>query len=509
MERVKGRVPGWLAACVAAALAAAFIEAQGGAPQAPLQFVSRETRVSVPTTFSGTDELIALDDVAMLFKVSVREDALTGGVAVSYGERSVVMSPGQAMASVNGRVVTLPSPVVRNGGRWLVPVEFLPRALAAIYDRRIDLRRASRLLVVGDLRVARVTARVESAGPSGTRAIVDVVPAVPVTATNEAGQVLLRVEADLLDPALPAAGSGLVPQIRAGERTITVALAQGAGAARATTATLPDRTRVVVEVPAAAAAAAATEAAAPPPRPAPAPPPPPGTATPRSADAGVRTVAIDAGHGGDDVGVRAADGLEEKHLVLDVARRLRALLEARMGLRVIMTRDEDRPLGPDERAAAANAGHADLFLSLHANAAFSPAAGGAEVLAQQLDAEGEAERGTRAITSLPTIGGGTRTIGLVRWDLAQAHHVADAWALATIVESELRQQVTMSPRPLRRTHLRVLSGAAMPAVHVEIAYLTNPDQATEAATDEFKNRVAQALASSVARWGARSEAAVP
>src|SRR5262245_3392623 len=231
----------WVGACFAAiALAAAFIDAQGGAAPSPLLFVSRDTRVTVPTTLNGSDELIALDDVAALFKVSVREDALTGGVAVSYRDRSVVMSPGQAMASVNGRVVALPSAVVRAGGRWLVPVEFLPRALAPIYDRRIDLRRGSRLLVVGDLRVARVTARVESAGPSGTRATVDIVPAVPVTATPEAGQVTLRVDADLLDPALPAGGSGLVPQIRAADRTITVTLAQGAGTAKATTSSLPD-----------------------------------------------------------------------------------------------------------------------------------------------------------------------------------------------------------------------------------------------------------------------------
>src|SRR6185503_6964575 len=128
------------------------------------------------------------------------------------------------------------------------------------------------------------------------------------------------------------------------------------------------------------------------------------------------------GHGGEDVGVRTSTGIEEKQLTLDVARRLRALLESRMGLRVIMTRDDDHPVGPDERAAAANAGKADLLGGLHANAAFSPAAAGAEVLAQQLDAEGEAARRTRALPTLPSIGGGNRTVGLVRWDLAQARH---------------------------------------------------------------------------------------
>ena len=75
-------------------------------------------------------ELIALDDVATLFRVTVREDALAGGITVTYRGQTIVASADQPMASVNGRVVTLPSPIVRSGRRWLVPIEFLPRALA-------------------------------------------------------------------------------------------------------------------------------------------------------------------------------------------------------------------------------------------------------------------------------------------------------------------------------------------------------------------------------------------
>ena len=67
-----------------------------------------------------------------MFQVAVREDALAGGVTVSYKGRTVVASADQPMASVNGRVVTLPAPVARVGRRLYVPIDFLPRALAPI-----------------------------------------------------------------------------------------------------------------------------------------------------------------------------------------------------------------------------------------------------------------------------------------------------------------------------------------------------------------------------------------
>src|SRR5215211_6369431 len=196
-------------------LLAALPQAQGTSPPTPLTLISREGRRIVPTTLLSGQELIALDEVAALFQVMVREDTLTGGVTLTYRGRTIVASPDQPMASVNGRVVTLPSPIVRAGRRWLAPVEFLPRALAPIYDQRIDLRRASRMLIVGDLAVPRVTARIEAVGPP-TRATIEVSPAAPVTITTDQNRTIIRIDAIALDLALPAAGSGLVEQIRAG-----------------------------------------------------------------------------------------------------------------------------------------------------------------------------------------------------------------------------------------------------------------------------------------------------
>src|SRR5688572_21573394 len=267
---------------------ASLPRAQGTPPATPLTLITTDGRRAVPTMVQGGQELIALDDVAALFQVTVREDTLAGGITITYRGRTVVASTTQPMASVSGRVVTLPSPLVRAGQRWLAPVEFLSRALSPIYDQRIELRRAARLLLVGDVRVPRVTARIDAPGPP-TRATVEIAPALAATTTTEGGRVIVRVDADALELALPTGGGGLIEQIRAGDQpnTVTLVLVPASGAARSTVTSAENVTRVVVEVP----PAASSEAAAPP-RPAPAPPDPGSPAPTPVARAVLETVAI-------------------------------------------------------------------------------------------------------------------------------------------------------------------------------------------------------------------------
>src|SRR5207247_11213690 len=84
----------------------------------------------------------------------------------------------------------------------------------------------------------------------------------------------------------------------------------------------------------------------------------------------IRTIAIDPGHGGDDEGVKGGDGVKEKDVTLAVARKLKAALESKLGVRVLLTRDDDRNVRIDDRTAVANNGKAGIFLSLHANASW-------------------------------------------------------------------------------------------------------------------------------------------
>ena len=480
-----------------------LVQAQGTPPPSPLTLIARDGRRPAPTVIVSGQELIALDDVATLFQVTVAEDAPTGSVTVTYRGRTIVLSSTQPIASVNGRVVTLPAPVTRSGRRLMVPVEFLSRALAPVYDRRIDLRRPSRLLLVGDVNVPRVAARVDAVGPP-TRVTVEITPAAATTATVDVGRVVVRIDADALDfTALPASSSGLIDQIRPGDQpnTLAIVLTGSAAMPRATTTTADGVTRVAIEIP-------STAAVSPEPAPAPAAPAPatPPAVVSESLSAAARRlfdlVAIDPGHGGDDAGVQAKNGLQEKELTLDVARRLKQRLETRLGVRVIMTRDDDRTMGPDERAAFANNNKADLFLSLHANGALGARIAGAEVYSLSLDDEGEDVRrkANAEAVSLPALGGGRRVLEVVPWNLAQAAHIDRSTSLAKMLQEELGRRVPMSPRAAQRAGMRVLTGANMPAALVEMAYLTNDGQATQVRGDEFRNNVADALYEAIARF---------
>lgn len=476
--------------------------AQGTAPPSPLTLITREGRRAVPTTVVNNQEFIGLDDAAALFQLTVREDALAGGVTVTYKGRTVVASADQPMVSINGRVVTLPAPVMRAGRRLLVPLDFIPRAIAPIYDSPIELRRVSRLLIVGTVRVPRVAVRLDAAGPP-TRLTLDVVPPSMVTAGYETGRVLVRVEADALDVGAIPAGGGLIDQIRAGDgpTTITIALGARAGMPRITTTSTNESTRVVLEVPLAAPQETAAPAPAPPVVPPPAPSETAGPLLP-TRTARLQTMVVDAGHGGEDNGVRGPKGTLEKQVTLDAARRLKTLVESRLGVRVIMTRDEDRAVSLDERDAIANNSKADLFLSLHANGSPSAAVAGAEVFYLRLDRAGEDARRTAAATELilPVVGGTTRPIDIIPWDLAQASHVDASSRFASLLEEELEKRVPAGPRSLQQAPMRVLSGANMPAALVEMVYLTNAEQERRVKSDEFLGGVVQALYDAIVRF---------
>jgi N-acetylmuramoyl-L-alanine amidase len=211
---------------------------------------------------------------------------------------------------------------------------------------------------------------------------------------------------------------------------------------------------------------------------------------------------VDPGHGGDDVGVVGMGGTQEKTLTLAIAQRLKTTLETQLGVRVLLTRTDDRAVGLDQRAAVANNSRADLFLSLHLNASAVAEMTGAEVFHQRLsrDGEGALRRAGRGASVLPVFGGAPRTIEVVRWDLAHTRHVARSTLLADLLQEQLGMRVAMSPRPNREAPLRVLTSVDMPAALIEMAYLTNSGQEGEIQSDAYQTSLVGAIADAVAQF---------
>ena len=484
--------------------------AQTPAP-APYTVISRDARRPLAVRTLGGQEMFALDDLTKLFELTVREDALAGGLTISTKTQTIALTAGQPLASVGGRVVSLPAAPVRDGRAWFVPVDFVPRVVASALGTRLDLRRPSRIIVVGDLRLPRVTARAEQQGIV-LRLVFDIAPATPHSIAQEGSRLVLKLDADGIDASFPASPApDLVQAIRPADTGAAVAIDLGPKFATFRSSDAPGERgagRVIVEV-----AAAATDAppAAAPPAP-PAEPPPMVDLTPSS---GLRTIVLDAGHGGDEHGARGPQGTMEKDVTLSVARRLKAAIEARLGTRVILTRDGDQTIGLDERAAVANNNKADVFVSLHANASVRASVTGAEVFYLSLDDYGDqAQRAAQGESeALPVLGGGTRDIEVILWEMAQARHIEQSASLAQLMERELRERVPMSPRAIQQAPFRVLVGANMPAVLVEMGFISNPEQEKQLASDAFQGQIVQALVESIVRYrdarGAPAAAILP
>ncbi len=495
-------IPLALTAWLATALVGLSLLGSAQTPQGTgIVLLSSAGRRSVPTVVAGEHEMVALDDLAAALQLSLRDDPLAGGMTVSYKGKTIALMPDQPIASVGTRLVSLPAAVQRAGKRWLVPVEFIDRALALVYDTRLDFRKASHLVVIGELRVPRVVIRAEVQG-NQARLTFDTSPKTANTVVQEANRLLVRFDADALDVSMPAATGpqGLVDGVRMADPPNTVVVLLGAkfGSFHASLVTADAASsRVVVDLLPAGALATPAPAAPPlqPVTPLPAiPEQQPATAP------GVRTIVIDPGHGGTEEGARGASGLLEKDLTLTVARKLKAAIENRLGLRVLLTRDGDVTLSLDDRAAFANNNKADLFISLHANASLRKDVKGAEVFYLSPEGLTQAQQAATTTSSLPTFGGGSREIDLILWEVAQTQHLTQSAAFAAIVEQQLRAHVPMSGRPVQQAPFRVLVGANMPAVLVEMGFLTNADQEQALGSNDFQNAVVQAVFDAIVRF---------
>ena len=480
-----------------------------------LTVVSKDGRRTLATTVQNEQDFVALDDLASMFQLTVREDAL--GVTVAYKGRTIVLTVDQPLASVGGRLISLPATPIRNQARrWLVPAEFVSRALALIYDAKLDLRRPARLLIVGDVRAPRVQMRYEAVG-TGARLTIDAAPRAGSAVSQDNDRIAIKFDADLLDIpnnglALPAqsAAQGVVQAVRLADAT-TIALDLGPrfSSFKATSQQLDAATRLVIEfiavtvaeaAPAPAPGAASTTAnAGASPSPA-VPAPPPDLSTLTQTPSAIRTIVIDPGHGGDDEGVKGPAGTKEKDLTLTLARRVKAAIETRLGIRVLLTRDDDRRVSIDDRTSMANNNKSDLFISLHANASFRPSLAGGSIYSASF--EPGAAQAARALAPerVPAMGGGSRDIEFVPWDFAQTAHVEESDALAKLLEAQLHDRIPLAARPVDSAPLRVLESANMPAILIEIGYLTNPAQETQLAGAEFQNPFVQGVLDAIVRF---------
>ena len=458
-------------------------------------------RRALPVRASAGRETASLDQLATMFAFSVSEDQNLG-LTIRARNQSILLIPGQAFAQVTGRVVRLSAPVERDRSTWQVPLDFLTAALGPALGLRMDVRRDSRLIVVGDVRVPRITGRLERRG-SAARLVLDLDPPVPHRVTRDGQSLLVRFEAELLDlgPVTDLARE-FVTNVRVDGTTLRIDLGPTPVSFEATDNR--EQTRLTLDL-------------LPPPPPVPATPRPTPGATPAPTSAAtapqdppaavdlirpgtIRTIVLDPGHGGDDEGAKSGKGVKEKDITFQIALRVKAAIETRWGLRVLLTRDRDERVAIDRRTSFANNSKADLFISLHVNSALRPSVRGAQVLTLSLDEY--RDRAQQLVTKAPPVpvyGGGLRAIEPVPWDIAQLPFSEKSAQLGAILVRHLAERKV----PLRTTSavqapLRVLVGANMPAVLLELGFLSNADDELALAGAELPGTLVEAILASIA-----------
>ena len=214
----------------------------------------------------------------------------------------------------------------------------------------------------------------------------------------------------------------------------------------------------------------------------------------------VGRIVIDPGHGGHDTGSVGRNGLMEKDLVLDVARNLKGSLEEKLGAEVLMTRSDDRFISLEERTAFANREKADLFISIHANASRSRSISGVETYYLNFAQTAE-DREIAARENATTVLNVGELQDLVR-RIAMADKSTESRELAALVQRSLYSgSREIFPRArnrgVRSAPFIVLIGAEMPAVLVEVAFISNPRDERLLKKADNQQVLAQALSTGI------------
>lgn len=233
----------------------------------------------------------------------------------------------------------------------------------------------------------------------------------------------------------------------------------------------------------------------------PAPSQAPATAPPqRAVQAGTRplVIAIDAGHGGQDPGAIGPGGTYEKHVVLSIARELARQINATPGMRAYLVRDQDAYVELPQRARRARQARADMFVSIHADAALNRSAYGSSVYT--LSTRGASSQHARWLAdkeNASDLVGGVRlekdTLSNVLLDLAQSGHMKASQDAARHVLEGLRDVGKAHKAQVEYANFSVLRNADMPAMLVETGFISNVDEEKRLKDPAYQRRLAAAV----------------
>ena len=413
-----------------------------------------------------------------------------------YEDRQLVVGPGQPTlltVAPDGRterdVVTLSRAPIRDAQGLKVPLDALEVALGEPLNyrfawdgerRRLSVARPEARLLRGsvDLRSFHPITLVEVELSAAPRYRVERMP----------GALEIQLIGDRLEIPMPAPREPdpIVQRVVVAPDRLRLELAEGAVAGEPQLLLEP-RVLLVVEVFKGSGAASSSAAE-----------------TPRRERRSRRryTIVLDPGHGGSETGAVGPAGSEEADLTLMIAKALRIELKRRLPVEVVLTRTEDVDIELETRTAIANENQADLFISLHFNSSFGSRPRGAETyfLSREASDQQAAAFAAAENASAAGAGGPELELKMILWDLAHSLHLGKSQRFAKLVQEELNRALGLRDRGVKQAPFTVLMGARMPAVLVELGFLSNPDEEERLKSPIYRADLVDALVQAVSRF---------
>lgn len=212
------------------------------------------------------------------------------------------------------------------------------------------------------------------------------------------------------------------------------------------------------------------------------------------------TIAIDAGHGGEDPGAIGAMGSKEKHVVLSIAKRLRDKIEGDPYMRPFLTRDGDYFVPLHTRVQKARRVEADLFISIHADAFIEPRAKGASVFAlSQMGASSTTARWMANKENSSDLIGGVniktqdKQVANLLLDMSTTAQIKDSLQVGTSILKQIGGFALLHKPKVEQASFAVLKAPDIPSILVETAFISNPQEEARLNDDAYQDRIAEAI----------------
>jgi N-acetylmuramoyl-L-alanine amidase len=465
------------------------------APPARSSVTLEGREIAVPVVINQSGPVFGLSPIVEALGGKMTSDESGESITLRIADKDVVIGPGNAIITVGDSIVSLSQPPSRGEGGLQVPVDFLKKTFGDLLGYAFEWHPETSRLTIARRGNRELGVTLDVVHLQGMTTVVLQFPEEPryQIDRSQPGAITVQMLSDRLTPP-PAkeVQDPLVQAVAIDPQQVRIQLAAGA---QAESYVLENPFRLVFDIHPTSSVEVPTQ------------PLERGTRSP-----GIHTIVIDPGHGGAESGAVGPGGVMEKDLTLEFARELAGKL-GRLGVQTLLTRNEDATVPHDARPALANQNKADLFISIHLNSSLGAGAHGTETYFLSPQAtEARAARAAAAENATPAAAGSTATapgagaaaeqqdVDLILWDLAQSHHLSESQRLANLIQGEFNTALQLKDRGVKQAPFRVLKGATMPAVLVELGFISNPEEEKKLQDPAYRDQLLDALVTAIARY---------